>query len=389
MPILIMLSALLPQGAIKIDPRAKISLDEMVAAYRHLKTYSSEVETMSTVVRVRYHRPGRIAVSVNDGKVNPALMNPITSVVSDARFVYSFSPKHPMGYLKKPAQDETALLDAAFQPTIQGGFIRFLLRGEDPLMTFMSSGPKVRLAALSTGTESTSDGVATETIIASLIDDTYGQKSDVLFEIGKADHLVRKISMRPEGASPEGGIPLETYHSVEVDSVIPAANFIFVPAKGAVPVSTFQETLNSGLKVGVKPFPLTERDLKGRPISWDSLRGKVVLLDFWATWCMPCVAELPHLGELRKGFAHSGFEIVSVASDASETLDQVAGFVAKRGITWPQIYDKNGIMEKRFGIEVYPTTLLIGRDGRIVGINLAGPDLIKAVKLALSAPRSR
>ena len=95
--------------------------------------------------------------------------------------------------------------------------------------------------------------------------------------------------------------------------------------------------LNRLDKVGKPAPPLDARDLYGKPVRLESLKGKYVLVDFWATWCSPCLAELPRLQEAYRKYKDAGFEIVSVSLD--ETRVAVADFVKVRKLPWVQLHN--------------------------------------------------
>jgi len=109
------------------------------------------------------------------------------------------------------------------------------------------------------------------------------------------------------------------------------------------------------------PFEATSID--GQRISLDDLTGKVVLLDFWATWCEACVAAMPHLREIAKKFEGQPLVVVSISLDASE--DKWRAFVAKNEMTWPQCRDVGhpGTVAKLFGVQAIPHTFTIDADG--------------------------
>jgi thiol-disulfide isomerase/thioredoxin len=142
-----------------------------------------------------------------------------------------------------------------------------------------------------------------------------------------------------------------------------------------------QSAITAGL-----PFPdFQEKDLDGKPLSVASRKGKVVLLDFWATWCGPCRAELPNVITAYKKYHDKGFEIIGVSLDSDRA--KLDAFLKKTdGMTWPQYFDGEGWGNKiavKYGVESIPFTVLIGKDGKIIGKDLRGDDLIAAVAKAL------
>ncbi len=113
------------------------------------------------------------------------------------------------------------------------------------------------------------------------------------------------------------------------------------------------------------------------------LKGKVVLIDFWATWCGPCIAELPHVRAAYKRFHKDGFEIVSVSLDDPADAAKVAEFVKKNDMPWLQVHDTAREIGKRYGVTAIPVTYLLGRDGKIIAANLRGEELEAAVAKAV------
>lgn len=112
----------------------------------------------------------------------------------------------------------------------------------------------------------------------------------------------------------------------------------------------------------VPAFALTTLD--GTPISDAQLRGKVVLLNFWATWCPPCRVEMPGFQHTYERLRDRGFVVVGVAMDAGGS-DGVARFLADRHITYPVAMASPGIAASFGGVRLLPTSFLIDRDGRV------------------------
>ncbi|NDC54637.1 MAG: TlpA family protein disulfide reductase [Planctomycetia bacterium] len=127
------------------------------------------------------------------------------------------------------------------------------------------------------------------------------------------------------------------------------------------------------------PMEITGTLLGGQPFDQRSLAGKVVLVDFWATWCGPCVAEIPNVLEQYEKYHDQGFEVVGVSLD--EDRDALETFVAERKIPWPILYEKPAgegwrhPLATYYGISGIPTVILIGRDGKVVTLNARGEKL--------------
>ena len=99
----------------------------------------------------------------------------------------------------------------------------------------------------------------------------------------------------------------------------------------------------------------------GRPITLESLRGKVVLLDFWGSWCQPCVRAVPSLRKLQKEHANDEFVMLGISSDKDGKT--WSAFTAKNGMVWPQYWDEDRTMQRTFDVRVFPTYILLDGDG--------------------------
>ena len=135
------------------------------------------------------------------------------------------------------------------------------------------------------------------------------------------------------------------------------------------------------LAVGGEPIPFEVKDLDGQPLSLAQYKGKVVLLDFWATWCGPCRQEMPNVKRIYKKYNDQGFEIVGISLDSQ--LGQVQSYLKKNEVAWPQHFDgqgwKNGVAQK-YKVSSIPATYLIDRQGKIRYKTLRGAALDKAVE---------
>lgn len=125
-----------------------------------------------------------------------------------------------------------------------------------------------------------------------------------------------------------------------------------------------------------KPAPDFEAmDLNGKTVGLSALKGKYVLIDFWATWCSPCVGELPRLQEAYRKYHQNGFDIVSVSLD--ETRSAVTDFVKSRKLPWIQLHNGSAGADlvDAFGVNSIPAAYLLNPDGKVIRLDLRGNNL--------------
>ncbi|HXF41780.1 MAG TPA: TlpA disulfide reductase family protein, partial [Blastocatellia bacterium] len=120
-------------------------------------------------------------------------------------------------------------------------------------------------------------------------------------------------------------------------------------------------------------------------------RGKIVLLDFWATWCIPCRADIPEVRKIWKQYGGDQFLIIGISLDSNRALFD--GYVKEEQLTWPQYYDGLGwgnALARLYGVYAIPHTLLIDQDGVIQATGLRGEDLsAKVDELLKKLPKPR
>ena len=114
--------------------------------------------------------------------------------------------------------------------------------------------------------------------------------------------------------------------------------------------------------------------LSGANFSTSDLRGKVVLVNFWATWCADCIAEMPRMIDTYRKFAPRGYEMVAVAVQ-SDPANGVAAFTQKRALPFKVALDTDGEIAKRFGrVHITPTSFVIDKNGRVLKKYVGEPD---------------
>jgi len=158
-------------------------------------------------------------------------------------------------------------------------------------------------------------------------------------------------------------------------------------AKDAVAAITSQaegKKIQRSLTVGLAFPEFDEKDLDGKPLATANFKGKVVLIDFWATWCGPCVAELPNVLKAYETHHGKGFEIIGISLD--DDKDTLTRFIGDKKMTWPQYFDGKrwqNTLAVKYGVNSIPATILLDKEGKIIAKNLRGEALDEAVAKAL------
>lgn len=108
---------------------------------------------------------------------------------------------------------------------------------------------------------------------------------------------------------------------------------------------------------------LAARTLDGRAWNLADFRGRTVIVNFWATWCVPCVVEMPSLSRLRERVAPAGIEVVTV--NFQENIARIEAFQKQYNVTLPVVRDHDGTLRRAWQVNVFPTSFVIGPDQRI------------------------
>lgn len=150
------------------------------------------------------------------------------------------------------------------------------------------------------------------------------------------------------------------------------------PAYQEMLKQVYSATKSLGLEFTLRGFLLD-----GKSFDIKTLRGKVILVDFFASWCVPCIEELPRLKEIYAQYHDQGFEIIGVGGDKPEDLKKM---ISEHNIPWTVVSEKLTVskklpsIERQYGIKAYPTMFLINREGKLVNSNARGQRLEAALK---------
>lgn len=159
---------------------------------------------------------------------------------------------------------------------------------------------------------------------------------------------------------------------------------IYAAFDSTVQQSKFGKTINESIvairktAIGQEAPEFTMNDLEGKPVTLSSTRGKIVLVDFWASWCGPCRRENPNVVKAYAKFHPKGLEILGVSLDKDK--DKWLEAIQKDKLTWNHVSDLKGWgnqAAKTYGIRAIPANVLLDKDGKILAKNLRGEDLVK------------
>jgi thiol-disulfide isomerase/thioredoxin len=143
--------------------------------------------------------------------------------------------------------------------------------------------------------------------------------------------------------------------------------------------------IQASLALGAKFPDFNVTDLADQPLSVANDKGKVVLVDFWATWCGPCRAEMPNVIAAYKKYHAKGFDIIGVSLDQEKPL--LSNYIKDQNMAWPQFFDGQGwsnALAVKYGIDSIPANFLLDGEGKIIGKDLRGDELDQAVAAALA-----
>lgn len=378
-----------------IDPKAKQLFGEMTAAYQKLGSFSVTITTDVTdstnaslptvqnsfTSEVLLRRPDQAVVKIKGKETE-------TQVVGDGKFLYGMKVDTPNQFVKeaipKMEGGNGVLATIMFANQLSGegnvGPSPFVLAGLD-----LMQGLSEQMKSLSFGPSTTIDGVAAKTVVA--VQSSPEGESKLTFVIAESDRLLRQVRFEHSVQGRVAGQMTETYTRLQPGAATTEQTFSFTPPAGAQQVAAVQAFQDSKYKPGTAPIPINATDLAGNPVSLDQFKGKVVLLDFWATWCAPCRAEVPNVIAAYNKYQKQGFEVLGISLDNANAQAALTQFIKENKMPWRQIYEGKGwegTISTQYQVRSIPFTLLLGRDGKIAAVNVRGATLEPAIQQALA-----
>lgn len=219
----------------------------------------------------------------------------------------------------------------------------------------------------------------------------YEAKEDVLFDDEHEDHETALAALRSSAreiveAYPDDIASKDAYYQLlreardkdDLDQMRMAFDWLEARRDRIEPFWSERAYTMTNSKIRVRGLPeFSTADLDGKTWTPESMKGQVVLVDFWATWCGPCIAEMPNLKEIYAAHRDKGFEILGVSADELEEAE-FKEWLVKEEVPWPQSFTGEGWkseMLELFEIKGIPTAILVDKNGEIVGVDLRGEEL--------------
>lgn len=180
----------------------------------------------------------------------------------------------------------------------------------------------------------------------------------VFYEKDTSTHTLQLLRALPEELVRVMALLDRTPTSLQV----PALRSARGPAGGALDIDL------QPFRAGFRPLPIDLADVRGRRLRRDTYTGRVTVINFWASWCGPCVEEIPALNNLRRQMLDKPFELISI--NYAEDSSRIEDFLHRVNVDFPVLLDSDGRLSAQWNVLVFPSTFVIGPDGEIVyGVN--------------------
>ena len=353
------------------DAAARRAVEGVVARYRALRSYRLEGQSLSEVgsnqgtnqsvtsMRFVVRRPAHLVSELRGAQMT-------TRIVADGESLWTALPELSQ-YLVQSleaarANTDSAALAREFDPA--GEYAR-LLEGV------------TNVHALGRDTLHVARGVVTCERYALTADNPAAAAQGVkmmprVLWVDPATRMVLLDSVRIEQNLPQLGlvhsVNMTRMVAVEPDPTLPGDTFRFRPGLGLRRVRRFMQSSPEHAAMEGQPaqdFTLeTLADTK--PIQLSELKGKVVVLDFWATWCGPCRGWLPIVAKVRRDYAAKGLVVYAV--NERETEPKVRAYLDKQKLDIPVLMDRSGSVGSTYRASAIPLTVVVGRDGNVVRV---------------------
>ena len=381
------------------DEKVKAIIDRALVKYRALKTYQDKASVRFEIVAKKADGEDAGQLSEQSAELAFAKPNRIAfssqsfSVYSDGEHLWTYMPLLEQ-YIERPVPQTLSRLDVSRIPLafmIDSHPVALMLtQPEDDFSQLFPSVQELKgvvaetrkgepghrvLGTLTTGGSDTNQPVQ---IVSFWFSDVSGLLREMRVDFTEFyRHSLANSPMNDEDNKPpkiEKAEVVLSLDDVVLDADVPAKRFTFKPESDSKKVAKFdlgRPEESRQMELVGKPAPeISGTDLEGKPVSLSSLRGRVVLLDFWAMWCGPCVQAIPHVQKIAGTVADKPVTLLGINLDAKGSDQKLKKFLEKRKITIPQFLDPDSNVSKKYRVNGVPCTVLIGTNGVIQAIEV-------------------
>ncbi|MEM8874287.1 MAG: TlpA disulfide reductase family protein [Planctomycetota bacterium] len=361
----VLLSVSMVQAAPAADPVAELQTD-VAAAYTQLDSLhmAGKLDYVVAYADLRYERSRAFTGDFASGLfLHVSDTGPTFANTGEDIFVYEPDQQSYQRFAAASGTEESAL-----PPYLAG------LAVENPALLLAATGGDLT-PLIANGAEFIVDEGDGKKILSFERD---GAVVTLMFDAETMLLRGREIDLRPalmaDGVEhvTEGRLSL-VYETMETGKAIDASVFAWKPPAEAEPAEAQAAVAEDpNALVGAEAPKFTLDNLAGDPVTLEDQRGKVVVLDFWATWCPPCREGLPHVAGLADRF---GEDLRVFAVNQREDADTIQGFLDEQGIDVESLLDLDGAVGDQYGVTGIPTTVVIDRDGHVRHVLVGfGPD---------------